>query len=293
MTSMSTPQEVAQALDSVGYLPSTEIAAAVFLAQKLGKPILVEGPAGTGKTELAKAVARIANAELIRLQCYEGLDESRALYEWDYQKQLLAIQAAKLADAQSEETIESQIFSEKYLLERPLLQAIRNSDSTVLLIDEVDRLEVETEALLLEVLSDFQVSIPEIGTVQAIRQPTVILTSNNTRELSEALKRRCLFLYLGYPSKDRERDIIARKVPNIEEQLASKLVEIVAYLRSEIDLKKAPSISEVIDWAQALVVLNIKELDQAQIKQGLPILLKYVDDIESAKAQLSSVNVPG
>ncbi len=290
---MSTPQEVAQALDSVGYLPSTEIAAAVFLAQKLGKPILVEGPAGTGKTELAKAVARIANAELIRLQCYEGLDESRALYEWDYQKQLLAIQAAKLADAQSEETIESQIFSEKYLLERPLLQAIRNSDSTVLLIDEVDRLEVETEALLLEVLSDFQVSIPEIGTVQAIRQPTVILTSNNTRELSEALKRRCLFLYLGYPSKDRERDIIARKVPNIEEQLASKLVEIVAYLRSEIDLKKAPSISEVIDWAQALVVLNIKELDQAQIKQGLPILLKYVDDIESAKAQLSSVNVPG
>ncbi|MGH9300253.1 MAG: AAA family ATPase [Acidimicrobiales bacterium] len=279
---------VRDALASVSYLADDGIAGVVYLADRLGKPILVEGPAGTGKTELAKSVARMTGARLIRLQCYEGLDESKALYEWNYKKQLLRIQAQRVAEGEGGNwtDIEEDIFSEEFLLTRPLLEAIRASDPVVLLIDEVDRVEVETEALLLEILSDYQVSIPELGTVTATQVPLVILTSNNTRELSEALKRRCLYLHIDYPGIEREREIVLRRVPDISEHLADQIVRIVRSLRS-LELKKHPSVSETLDWARTLVLLGIESIDATQARDTLHILLKYRSDIAKAAKELA------
>lgn len=282
-------QEVTDLLNSVSYLPSDEIARIVFLATKLGKPILVEGPAGTGKTELAKALASATNANLIRLQCYEGLDESKTLYEWNYKKQLLFIQSQnKDNKGPNWSDIEEDIFSESFLLERPLLKAIRSNRSkekSVLLIDEIDRVEPETEALMLEVLSDFQVSIPELGTIKATAIPFVILTSNNTRELSEALKRRCLYLYLDYPDFEREKKIILKKVPEVNSDLLDEILKVVSALRA-MDLKKRPSISETLDWARTLVVLGIKTLNDENTEQTITLLLKYQEDVERAIKEL-------
>jgi MoxR-like ATPase len=241
------PAAVRTRLREVDYLSDEAIAGVVFLADRLGKPILVEGPAGTGKTQLAKSVAEILGARLIRLQCYEGLDESKALYEWNYKKQLLRIQAERNSDS-SWEDIETDIFSDEFLLTRPLLEAIRSEDPVVLLIDEVDRVEVETEALLLEILSDYQVSIPELGTIEARQIPMVFLTSNNTRELSEALKRRCLFLHIDYPDMDREKEIVLTRIPEITDSLADQVARIVRSIR-QLELKKSPSVSETLDWA--------------------------------------------
>ena len=279
------------ALATVGYLADDGLAGVVYLADRLAKPVLVEGPAGTGKTELAKSIARLTGARLIRLQCYEGLDESKALYEWNYKKQLLRIQVEGTADAGERRAgwneLEEDIFSEEFLLTRPLLEAIRATDPVVLLVDEVDRLEIETEALLLEILSDYQVSIPELGTVKATQIPLVFLTSNNTRELSEALKRRCLFLHLDYPSVEREREIVLKKVPDITHELADQVARIVRSLRS-LDLKKHPSISETLDWARTLVLLGIESVDERTATETLHLLLKYRSDIEVAAKELAS-----
>ena len=271
---------VRESLADVNYLADEGIAGVVYLADRLGKPILVEGPAGTGKTQLAKSVAEITGARLIRLQCYEGLDESKALYEWNYKKQLLRIQAERNTDGTWSD-IEEDIFSDDFLLTRPLLEAIRAEDPVVLLIDEVDRVEVETEALLLEILSDYQVSIPELGTVAARQIPLVFLTSNNTRELSEALKRRCLFLHIDYPDLEREKEIVLTKVPDITEHLADQVSRIVRSIRM-LDLKKSPSVSETLDWARTLVLLGIEQVDEAQATETINILLKYQTDIAKA-----------
>jgi MoxR-like ATPase len=283
------PAEVRDGLRDVEYLADEGIAGVVYLADRLGKPVLVEGPAGTGKTQLAKSVAEMTGARLIRLQCYEGLDESKALYEWNYKKQLLRIQSQRVAEAQGErwEDIEEDIFSEPFLLTRPLLEAIRAREPVVLLIDEVDRVEVETEALLLEVLSDYQVSIPELGTVTATQVPLVFLTSNNTRELSEALKRRCLFLHIDYPDIEREREIVLTRVPGISSALADQVVRIVRSIRA-LDLKKAPSVSETIDWARTLLLLEIASIDAETASSTLHILLKYQSDIDKAAKELSA-----
>lgn len=284
------PSSVREGLRSVSYLADEGIAGVVYLAERLGKPILVEGPAGTGKTQLAKSVAELTGARLIRLQCYEGLDESKALYEWNYKKQLLRIQAQRVAEGQGGEgwsDIEEDIFSEPFLLTRPLLEAIRSSDPVVLLIDEVDRVEIETEALLLEILSDYQVSIPELGTVSATQIPLVFLTSNNTRELSEALKRRCLFLHIDYPELEREKEIVLTRVPGITESLADQVVRIVRSIRS-LELKKAPSVSETLDWARTLLLLGIQSVDASTATETLHILLKYQSDIEKAAKDLAS-----
>ncbi len=277
-------QQVRDGLKSVNYLADDGISGVAFLADRLGKPVLVEGPAGTGKTQLAKSVAEMTGARLIRLQCYEGLDESRALYEWNYKKQLLRIQADKNSDSWSE--IHDDIFSDEFLLTRPLLEAISAPDPVVLLIDEVDRVEVETEALLLEILSDYQVSIPELGTIVATQIPLVFLTSNNTRELSEALKRRCLYLHVDYPTMEREKEIVLTKVPEVTEHLADQIARIVRSIRM-LDLKKSPSVSETLDWARTLPLLNIDTIDEATAKETLHILLKYQTDIAKATKELS------
>jgi MoxR-like ATPase len=280
---------VREGLRRVSYLADEGIAGVVYLADRLGKPVLVEGPAGTGKTQLAKSVAEMTGARLIRLQCYEGLDESKALYEWNYKKQLLRIQAQRVSEAEggSWTDIEEDIFSEEFLLTRPLLEAIRADEPVVLLIDEVDRVEVETEALLLEILSDYQVSIPELGTVSATQIPLVFLTSNNTRELSEALKRRCLFLHIDYPGLDREKEIVLARVPEISEHLADQVVRIVRSIRT-LELKKHPSVSETLDWARTLVLLGIENIDADKAKETLNILLKYQTDIAKAEKELSA-----
>jgi MoxR-like ATPase len=288
---------VRQGLADVGYLASEGIAGVVYLADRLAKPVLVEGPAGTGKTQLAKSVAELTGSRLIRLQCYEGLDESKALYEWNYRKQLLRIQAGQVLGEDAEQhaagpghtwaELEEDIFSEGFLLTRPLLEAIRADEPVVLLVDEVDRVELETEALLLEVLSEYQVSIPELGTVRATRLPMVFLTSNNTRELSEALKRRCLYLHIDYPDLDREREIIRTRVPGITDELADQVARIVRTLRT-IDLRKLPSVSETLDWARTLVVLGIDSIDPVAARESLNILLKYQTDIERASKELLS-----
>ena len=278
--------EVRTRLREVDYLSDDGIAGIVYLADRLGKPILVEGPAGTGKTQLAKSVADIIGARLIRLQCYEGLDESKALYEWNYKKQLLRIQAQRNEDGTWED-IESDIFSDDFLLTRPLLEAIRATDPVVLLIDEVDRVEVETEALLLEILSDYQVSIPELGTITARQIPLVFLTSNNTRELSEALKRRCLFLHIDYPDMEREKEIVLAKVPDITESLADQVARIVRSIR-QMELKKSPSVSETLDWARTLLLLGVEKID-AEIATGTSnILLKYQTDIAKAHKEFAN-----
>jgi MoxR-like ATPase len=256
----------------------------VFLADRLGKPVLVEGPPGVGKTELAKALATSTDARLIRLQCYEGLDESKALYEWNYKKQLLRIQADQAHESNWDQ-LETDIFSESFLLTRPLLEAIRAEDPVVLLIDEIDRIEVETEALLLEVLSDFQVSIPEFGTIHGSRRPPVLLTSNNSRELSDALKRRCLFLHVDYPDVEREREIVQLRVPEVGSVLANQVAAMVRSIR-QMDLKKAPSISETIDWARTLVHLGVDEIDPVVVDSTLNVLLKHQADIVKARKEL-------
>jgi len=279
---------VRDGLKDVEYLADDGIASVVFLAEKLGKPVLVEGPAGTGKTELAKSVAAMTGARLIRLQCYEGLDEAKALYEWNYKKQLLRIQADRGSDASNEDwtDLQDDIFNDEFLLTRPLLEAISAEEKVVLLIDEVDRVEVETEALLLEILSDYQVSIPEMGTIEAKQIPIVFLTSNNTRELSEALKRRCLFLHIDYPQLEREKEIVLTKVDGISDNLAEQVARIVRSIR-QIELKKSPSVSETLDWARTLVLLGVQSIDVEQAKESLHVLLKYQSDIEKTAKELT------
>jgi MoxR-like ATPase len=288
---LGSPELVRDGLREVGYLPTERIASVVYLGEQLGKPVLVEGPAGTGKTELAKSVALMTKMRLIRLQCYEGLDEAKALYEWNYKKQLLRIQAghAAAAGASSAEwsDVESDIFSEEFLLSRPLLAAIRSAEPVVLLIDEVDRLEVETEALLLEVLSEYQVSIPELGTITCNTRPLVFLTSNNSRDLSEALKRRCLYLYIDYPTLEREQEIVRSRVPGIAAGLAAQVSRLVRSIR-QLELKKHPSVSETIDLAHALYLMGAEEITPQLAVETLHMLLKYQSDIEKAAADLSA-----
>jgi MoxR-like ATPase len=283
-SAFSSVAAVRDGLKSINYLADDGIAGVVYLAQRLGKPVLIEGPAGTGKTQLAKSVAELVNARLIRLQCYEGLDESKALYEWNYKKQLLRIQADKTSDSWSQ--VHDDIFSREFLLTRPLLEAISAPEPVVLLIDEVDRVEVETEALLLEVLSEYQVSIPELGTITAKQIPLVFLTSNNTRELSEALKRRCLYLHVDYPDMEREKAIVLAKVPDVNANLADQIARIVRSIR-QLDLKKAPSVSETLDWARTLILLGVDHIDAQQAKETLHVLLKYQTDIAKAVKELS------
>lgn len=278
----STPTDVRDSLGEVGYLADDRIAQVVFLASKLDKPILAEGPAGVGKTALALAMAKATGRRLVRLQCYEGLDEAKALYEWDYHKQLLRLQSDEGAEW---DDLEGDIFSEAFLLERPLLTAIRSSEPVVLLIDEVDRIEVETEALLLEVLDSYQVTIPELGTIEAVTQPLVVLTSNNTRELSEALKRRCLYLHVPYPTIEREREILLLKVPELPEQFADKIARTVASIR-ELPMRKTPSVSETIDWARTLLLLGIDELGDETTAATLNVLLKHQTDIDKTAKEL-------
>jgi MoxR-like ATPase len=269
-------QEVADGLQSVGYLPGESTALVSYLAARLGKPILVEGPAGVGKTELAKALSRYLDRKLIRLQCYEGLDEAKALYEWDYRKQLLRIQATEKSDW--DET-KGDIFGPEFLLERPLMSAIASPEPVVLLIDEIDKTDQEFEAMLLEVLSDFQISIPELGRVEATTQPIVLLTSNNTRELTEALKRRCLYLWLDYPELEHELAIVRLHSPELSDTLGRRLVEIISMVRG-LDLKKPPSIAESIDWARALLLLGADDIDQQTFNDTMSIIVKHRTDLD-------------
>ncbi|KZF01090.1 MULTISPECIES: AAA family ATPase [unclassified Rhodococcus (in: high G+C Gram-positive bacteria)] len=274
--------DVQRRLAETGYLADKATATSVFLADRLGKPLLIEGPAGVGKTELARAVAQTTGAELVRLQCYEGVDEARALYEWNHAKQILRIQSGTAADWDSTKL---DVFSEEFLLARPLLQAIRRTDPTVLLIDETDKADVEIEGLLLEVLSDFAITIPELGTIVAERTPFVVLTSNATRELSEALKRRCLFLHLDFPDTDLERRILASRVPDLPEAIAEQMIKTVRVLRA-MQLKKLPSVAETIDWGRTLLALGMDTLDDEAVRSTLGVVLKHQSDQVRAAAEL-------
>jgi MoxR-like ATPase len=274
---LNSVEEAREGLASVGYLAAESTALVSFLASKLGKPVLVEGPAGVGKTELAKALSLATGRRLIRLQCYEGLDEAKALYEWNYRKQLLRIQTE--ADDAGWDQIQDDIFGEEFLLSRPLLQAIAGDEPVVLLIDEIDKTDQEFEAMLLEVLSDFQISIPELGVVEAQSRPLALLTSNNSRELTEALKRRCLYLWLDYPDVERELQIVRLHAPELEETVARRLVEVVHMVRS-LDLKKPPSIAESIDWARALILLGAEEIDQSVLERTMSIIVKHRTDLD-------------
>ncbi len=300
----TTIEQVERALAEQQYIASEEIATVMFLANQLGKPLLAEGPAGVGKTELAKAWAKAAGRPLIRLQCYEGLDESKALYEWEYAKQMLytqllrdklseiLAQTSSLSDAADTLGREENVFfSERFLLARPLLQALMSEEPVVLLIDEIDRADAEFEAFLLEILSDFQVSVPELGTIKAKHQPDVVLTSNNTRELSEALKRRCLYLFIDYPTMDAELNIVRMRVPQLNQKLAQQAVEVVQNLR-QLDLKKSPSVSETIDWAKALVMLNADALDRDTLQNTLTVLLKHESDVQKARRAMINGDRP-
>ena len=302
--SFESTEAVQASLSTQKYIASDEIATIVFLARKLGKPLLAEGPAGVGKTELAKAIAGACGFELIRLQCYEGLDESKALYEWEYSKQLLYTQllrdklndtlgkADSLAEAADRLAREEDVFfSDRFLLQRPLLRAILSEQPTVLLIDEIDRADAEFEAFLLELLSDFQVSVPELGTLTARHRPMVVLTSNNTRELSEALKRRCLYLFIDYPTLEEELAVVRLKVPDLNPKLARQAVEFVQRLRKG-DLRKSPSISETLDWANALVTLNAHNIDRETLEDTLSVLLKHEADLHKTKRQLQAPPPP-
>src|SRR5215211_4774889 len=276
-TSMDSVAGVRDALAGVGYLADEAAALVGYLSQHLGKPVLVEGPAGVGKTELAKALSRATGRELIRLQCYEGLDEAKALYEWNYRKQLLRIQT-EAADTGWQE-VKDDIFGEEFLLARPLLSGIAAEEPVVLLIDEIDKTDQEFEAMLLEVLSDFQISIPELGVVEAKTHPLVLLTSNNSRELTEALKRRCLYLWLDYPTVERELEIVHLHAPELDQAVARKLVEVIHMVRS-LDLKKPPSIAESIDWARALLLLGAEDVDQAVLERTMSIIIKHRTDLD-------------
>ncbi len=270
--------EVTAGLRRVGYLPSSSTALVSFLATKLGKPVLVEGPAGVGKTELSKALARYLGRGLVRLQCYEGLDEAKALYEWNYRKQLLRIQTE--SEGAGWEEVQDDIFGEEFLLARPLMTAIASQEPVVLLIDEIDKTDQEFEAMLLELLSDFQISIPELGRIEARTRPVVVLTSNNTRELTEALKRRCLYLWLDYPSLEHELEIVRLHAPELGQTIAERLVEIVQQVR-ELDLKKPPSIAESIDWARALLLLGADEIDGATFRETMSVIVKHRTDLDT------------
>lgn len=282
-----TPQLIQDGLQRARYLTTPRVETVLYLTLLLEKPLLVEGPAGAGKTEIGKVLAQTLQTELVRLQCYEGLDEAKALYEWNYQKQLLRIQADRTQHLDWS-AVTQHIFSAEYLLERPLLRAITTPHKVVLLIDEIDKADEEFEAFLLEVLSDFQVSIPELGTITARQRPVVVLTSNRARELSEALKRRCLYLYLDFPGIDIERDIIARKVPDLDEHLRAQVARFVHNLR-KLDLRKAPSIAETLDWARALRALGIKELDASAVRQTLNFVLKHEEDFRKAEGKVSAL----
>jgi len=282
-----TPEAVREGLAQARYITTPRVETVLYLALVLEKPLLVEGPAGAGKTELAKVAAAMLGTELIRLQCYEGLDEAHALYEWNYQKQLLRLQVDR-EKATSWEELAGHVFSRDYLLERPLLRAIVAPRRVVLLIDEVDKADEEFEAFLLEVLSDYQVSVPELGTIRAVERPVVVLTSNQRRELSEALKRRCLHLYLEFPGVEKEREIIALKVPELDEHLRARVAEFVAGLR-RLELRKAPSIAETLDWARALVALRIRELDAEAVRRTLAVLLKHEEDVRKAEPKIKAM----
>jgi MoxR-like ATPase len=275
--------ELSTGLKQAGYLPGESTALVSYLATKLGKPVLVEGPAGVGKTELAKALSRYLKRTLVRLQCYEGLDEAKALYEWNYRKQLLRIQTE--SDDASWRDVQDDIFGEEFLLPRPLMTAIASKDPVVLLIDEIDKTDQEFEAMLLELLSDFQISIPELGRIDATTQPVVLLTSNNTRELTEALKRRCLYLWLDYPSVEHELEIVRLHTPELADTTAKKLVEIVHQVR-ELDLKKPPSIAESIDWARALLLLGADDIDDAVFKETMSVIVKHRTDLDTVAARV-------
>jgi MoxR-like ATPase len=270
-------QDVAEGLKQAGYLPGESTALVSYLATKLGKPVLVEGPAGVGKTELAKALSRYLGRTLVRLQCYEGLDEAKALYEWNYRKQLLRIQAE--SDDAGWQEVQDDIFGEEFLLPRPLMTAIASDEPVVLLIDEIDKTDQEFEAMLLELLSDFQISIPELGRIEARTQPVVLLTSNNTRELTEALKRRCLYLWLDYPSLEHELEIVRLHSPELDQTIAQRLVEIIQQVR-ELDLKKPPSIAESIDWARALLLLGADEIDAQTFRETMSVIVKHRTDLD-------------
>ncbi len=282
--------EVAEGLRSVGHLPGESTALVSFLATKLGKPVLVEGPAGVGKTELARALAAYLDRKLVRLQCYEGLDETKALYEWNYRKQLLRIQAEQAGTGW--DAVQDDIFSEEFLLQRPLMGAISAAEPVVLLIDEIDKTDQEFEAMLLELLSDFQISIPELGRIEARTQPVVVLTSNNSRELTEALKRRCLYLWLDYPALDHELEIVRLHAPELDETVARKLVEITHQVRA-LDLKKPPSIAESIDWARTLLLLGAEDIDEQTFRDTMSVIVKHRTDVDTVAervgVQLGSV----